>query len=359
MDLVKVKTLGSKSLFVDKDSLNYFVIREYDLEDKEMLSKLAKLSNTVNIPKIINVKKGFKKITTVEEYIQGQTLAEIIDSGKYITDDLLAMYTLELCTILKEIHRVGIIHKDIKPNNIVVSVNGIYIIDFDISRTYKEEQTRDTKLYATEGYASPEQYGFSQTTAKSDVYSLGKTLEELLAATIVSPDLYTKYNQLIMDMTELDPDKRIDLDTVILEVTLQTNNIDTNSQTDEGNVSDDNHGIANTLKQIDKRGIHNKFIGLIINKQSITLSVIQSIVYFGFGYLLIIDEYANQNPTILKIVLGYYFASVVTNFFIVYVTRKVWGKLEDSNIMIKGFCLYFKVMLEFVVCSIIIQWPFV
>lgn len=45
---------------------------------------------------------------------------------------------------------------------------------------YKQTQSKDTQLFGTEGFASPEQYGFSQTTEKSDIYSLGKTIHKIL-----------------------------------------------------------------------------------------------------------------------------------------------------------------------------------
>ena len=57
---------------------------------------------------------------------------------------------------------------------------GVKLIDFDAARVCKERKETDTVLLGTEGYAPPEQYGFAQTDARSDIYALGITLKALL-----------------------------------------------------------------------------------------------------------------------------------------------------------------------------------
>lgn len=364
MDLVKVKSLGSKSLFVDKESLNFFVVREYDLDAAEILNKLSTLGHNIRIPKIVKMKKGFKKITTVEEYIKGQTLAELIDSKHYISVEQFEQLVIELSSTLQKLHQNNIIHKDIKPDNIVLGKEGVYIIDFNISRTYKEEQTRDTKLYATEGYASPEQFGFSQTTVKSDVYSLGKTIEELLAITILEPSDYNFYIELIDKMIELDPDKRISLDEFINQFTdsfeeesEEQLNKQTNSKLPKYIQSI--KSIKSFLNSGQEKGMNFKFAGLIINNQSIGLSIMQSIFYFVFSYSLIKEEYVSSNPSTIGIVASYYIATIVTNYFIEYATRKMWLVTENSGPGSKALIGFFKVIFDFIFFAIIIQLRYV
>src|SRR5438045_8564829 len=72
--------------------------------------------------------------------------------------------------------------RDQTPANIMRTPNGhIYLIDFGIARHFKPGQAKDTAYYGSMGYAPPEQYGKAQTTPRSDIYSLGVLLYQLLS----------------------------------------------------------------------------------------------------------------------------------------------------------------------------------
>ena len=87
----------------------------------------------------------------------------------------------QICDGLTALHGAGIVHRDIKPENIMTDSTGnIKIIDYSISRLTDPSKRRDTELLGTAGYASPEQFGFSQTTARADIYSCGVLLNYLL-----------------------------------------------------------------------------------------------------------------------------------------------------------------------------------
>lgn len=118
----------------------------------------------------------------IEEYISGQSMQEFIESGKHLSETAAQNFLLFFCRGLSELHSLGIVHRDIKPSNIIRQSNGGFkLIDFDAARldnAKREEQ--DTVLLGTRGYAPPEQYGYSQTDRRSDIYSLGVTVDELL-----------------------------------------------------------------------------------------------------------------------------------------------------------------------------------
>ncbi len=91
---------------------------------------------------------------------------------------------IELCEVLDYLHtnKPPIIFRDLKPLNIMMTPKGhICLIDFGIARHFKQEQANDTAHFYSMGYAPPEQYGRSQTSPRSDIYSLGATLHQMLS----------------------------------------------------------------------------------------------------------------------------------------------------------------------------------
>lgn len=118
----------------------------------------------------------------VREYIEGMPLHEYLLLHPLSREQAVAL-CVQLCDILLYLHgqTPPVIHRDIKPQNIIVREDGrIALIDFDIARTYKDESDTDTQFIGTRAYAPPEQYGFTQTDCRADIYSLGVLLRFLL-----------------------------------------------------------------------------------------------------------------------------------------------------------------------------------
>ena len=135
---------------------------------------LRKLGN-IHVPQIYYLEESTDGLLVVEEYIEGELLAEYLAKNK-LTETQSISVAKQLCQGLRSLHECNppVIHRDIKPSNIIINSQGVVkIIDFDSSRQYKEESESDTRLLGTEKYAAPEQYGFSQTDWRSDIYSLG------------------------------------------------------------------------------------------------------------------------------------------------------------------------------------------
>lgn len=117
----------------------------------------------------------------VEEYVSGNTLAAVLETGKIFNDAEVRDIMLQLLDGMTAFHQAGIIHRDIKPSNIILQgARQVRLIDFDASRLMHEDDSPDTRALGTSGYAPPEQYGFGQTDARSDIYALGVTMKELL-----------------------------------------------------------------------------------------------------------------------------------------------------------------------------------
>lgn len=119
----------------------------------------------------------------IEEYIGGSTLKELLLQNGCFSEKETVRIMCEICDGLEVLHRrkPPIVHNDINPSNIIIrNDNSVKIFDFDISRTYKERVSKNTRLFGTEEYAAPEHYGYKQSEPRTDIYSLGVTMHEML-----------------------------------------------------------------------------------------------------------------------------------------------------------------------------------
>ncbi|MFD2612164.1 serine/threonine protein kinase [Paenibacillus gansuensis] len=130
----------------------------------------------------------------VMTYIEGETVQSWFDrNGRSCPASQALEFAVQLCEVLQYLHErneVKLIYRDLKPSNVMMDAGGnLYLIDFGISRHYKEHQTRDTVAIGTVGFAAPEQYGTDQTDHRSDLYALGAFLYYLLSGGKLPPML--------------------------------------------------------------------------------------------------------------------------------------------------------------------------
>lgn len=154
------------------------------------------------LPNILSVRLENGKTNVTEEYIEGASLGRISLSERGLTRAF-----LELCQVLEFLHDHGILHRDIKPDNILLAPDGhIRLIDFDAAREPKANEAQDTRLLGTRGYAPPEQFGFAQTDARADLYALGATFRQLLGPVARKG----RWRHILRRCTALDPKDRYD-----------------------------------------------------------------------------------------------------------------------------------------------------
>lgn len=147
-----------------------------------------------------------QKTIIVEEYISGKSMNEYLEAGKHLSETEAKQLMLELCSGLSKLHALGIIHRDIKPSNIIRQSGGtgFKLIDFDAARIRNAHiEDQDTMLLGTKGYAPPEQYGYSQTDCRSDIFAVGVTMAELLG-----DDYKGLLRPIIKKCRALDPEMR-------------------------------------------------------------------------------------------------------------------------------------------------------
>ena len=111
--------------------------------------------------------------------MQGDTLGEILQGG-LLTAAQAKQITRQLCMALWVLHSLGVVHRDVKPDNVIIRGTEAVLIDFDASRIYKNENREDTQILGTTGFAAPEQYGLSQSDGRADIYALGVLLNIML-----------------------------------------------------------------------------------------------------------------------------------------------------------------------------------
>ena len=133
------------------------------------------------LPRFFEQYQNERILCIVREYIEGEPLSDYARE-KTLNAAQIAAFGMQLCDILSALHghTPPVIHRDIKPENIIVKPDEtLALIDFDISRAYKENAASDTVFFGTKGYAPPEQYGFGQTDSRTDIYALGVLLRWL------------------------------------------------------------------------------------------------------------------------------------------------------------------------------------
>lgn len=152
----------------------------FRIEGKAMASL-----NHKNIVKVYDVSSNINKPYIVMEYIDGITLKDYIKQQGAIDWKESVHFTTQILNALQQAHDKGIVHHDVKPQNIMLEGNGnIKVMDFGIARIAGTESknTADngTKAIGSVHYISPEQVRCAQTDARSDVYSVGVMLYEML-----------------------------------------------------------------------------------------------------------------------------------------------------------------------------------
>ena len=180
------------------------------------------------MPRFLMEAKCDRSRAVVREYIAGITLAQAARERAFDESEIRAIGEA-LCRQLNALHSCSIIHRDLKPENVVLSPEGTpVLIDFGIARI-QSDGSSDTFISGTVGFAPPEQYGFSQTDARSDLYALGmllnwlKTGSRQLPPRAVTPldrviarcaafdpaDRYASADQVLRALRRLQPDVRM------------------------------------------------------------------------------------------------------------------------------------------------------
>lgn len=175
----------------------------------ELLGVYERLKSVeqANLPKVYETEEYEGECFAYYEYIEGETLEDIVHEGKY-TIAQAEEWMEQLCAAMGALHAMQpcVVHRDIKPENIIISNGGVLkLIDLGAARLFKDGKPCDTEQIGTRGYAAPEQYGFNQSDARTDIYAAGTVLHVLMAR---FGEAAKSYNAVAARCTQLEPQNR-------------------------------------------------------------------------------------------------------------------------------------------------------
>ncbi|MBQ9065803.1 MAG: serine/threonine protein kinase [Blautia sp.] len=175
--LLRQTERGRVEVIHHRESGKLYILREYtgSGEAYEILKKIR----CANLPVIYECAEEDGRVLVLEEYVRGDNLQDLLLCGPLDVYEVRRI-AAQLCNALWVLHNSGLVHRDVKPDNVIMRGDSAILIDFDAARIYTEKKSADTHVLGTVGYASPEQYGFSQTDARSDIYSLGVLMNIML-----------------------------------------------------------------------------------------------------------------------------------------------------------------------------------
>ncbi len=246
-----VRHIETGQIYVEK------VLTQYDKSIYDWLQQ----SKLPYVPQIYECMEEDGTLYLIEEYIQGITLETYIEQFGCLDLDAAGRVIEYLCRTLEKLHShiPPIVHRDIKPTNVMLhgdfkkgqGIVSVYLIDFNTARVFDAERNRDTELIGTRGFAAPEQYGFSQSDARTDIYGLGVLLNYMLCGNLIRDGIYEDYpevSQIIRKATRIDPEKRYQTAEEMLQAVYQSMCFDTYADKESLNDKSEEQHMRNKIK---------------------------------------------------------------------------------------------------------------
>ena len=214
--VLKQSPRGTVSVVRHKKSGTRYVFRRYSGSGEVYRRLLPVLCP--HLPQIMEAAGQDGQTAVLEEYVQGDTLAELL-MGARLTEREARQVTMQLCQALHVLHSMGAVHRDVKPENVILRGSDAVLIDFDAARIYKDESESDTQVLGTTGFAAPEQYGIFQSDERADIFSLGVLLNIMLTGKHPSREMAAgKMGRIVRKCTMTAPEQRYQSARALMEV---------------------------------------------------------------------------------------------------------------------------------------------
>ena len=208
---LSIKENSAVFTVTDRDG-GLFVLRIYDRSmDAYQLLAGQDGPGGWGLPRVYSCRMEQGCCVVEEEYIDGISLQELIDGGEKMSALRAVSITSSLCKTLLHLHRNGIIHRDVKPEHLMLTPEGkLYLIDLDAAMRILPDKKSDTRLLGTAVYAAPEQFGLTRSDVRTDVFAVGILLNLLLTGEhpAVVRCREGKLAEIIGKCTEMNPQDR-------------------------------------------------------------------------------------------------------------------------------------------------------
>lgn len=208
------------------------VLKECFSDNAEYIDRFKKEAESVfsleheNIVRVTDIGYDESAYYMVMEFVEGSTLKALIDRRKRLNEKETAEYALQVCSALSAAHKKGIIHRDIKPHNVLIDNSGrLKLTDFGIAKSVASKEDEEDKVIGSVHYISPEQAQGERVDARSDIYSLGIMMYEMLTGVLPHTGGKTvsvalkHINEQITPPIELDGEISLSLNNIILKAT--------------------------------------------------------------------------------------------------------------------------------------------
>ena len=215
--LLKRSPSGTVARLRKKDSHKRYICRRY-VEPVQIYEDLVHISCD-HLPRVFECAKepDGRRMIVLEEFIPGDTLSLLLERGP-LSSGQTRNIAIQLCKALHVLHSLGWIHRDIKPDNVLIYGDRTVLTDFDAARSPSTLKTQDTRILGTVGYAPPEQYGISETDERADIYAMGVLINVMLTGEHPSQTLAAgRWGSIVSRCTMINPDKRYDTVQRLLE----------------------------------------------------------------------------------------------------------------------------------------------
>ncbi len=204
--LMKESPRGNIRLIRHRASGRKFVLRRFR-GNAGVYRKLLNFS-CENLPQIYEVAEKNGENLILEEFVEGDTLGFLLQDTLF-TEKETRQIVMEICRALWAVHSLGAVHRDVKPENIILCGSDAILIDFDAARIHNAENDGDTQILGTAGFAAPEQYGITQSDIRTDIYALGIVINIMLTGRHPSKKLAKGHlGRIVGRCTHVNPHKR-------------------------------------------------------------------------------------------------------------------------------------------------------
>ena len=206
VQLLKESPRGSVRLIRHRASGKQFILRRFT-GNGEVYRRLLDCSCR-HLPLIYETAEREGKNLVIEEFVQGDTLDFLLADALFTPQETRKIVK-QLCQGLWVLHSMAAVHRDVKPENVILRRNDAVLIDFDAARLHKPQAEADTQILGTTGFAAPEQYGLGQSDTRTDIYSLGVLMNVMLTGQHPSKKLAEgRLGRVIQRCTQVNPAKR-------------------------------------------------------------------------------------------------------------------------------------------------------